>query len=146
MARPSKAPGNMRSHQPDKTDPTADGNTARCQRCRQQELDRFSVSARFLIANKSCAGYGLNLQYCHTAVYYNNDWSWATRAQSEDRLHRLGQAHDVEIVDIYAEDTIDQRILACLERKENLAERFRSELKLRNGALWLHGRETEDNK
>ena len=86
------------------------------------------------------------MQYCHTAVYYNNDWSWATRAQSEDRLHRLGQAHDVEIVDIYAEDTIDQRILACLERKENLAERFRSELKRRNGVLWLHGRETEDYK
>lgn len=116
------------------------------QRCRQQELERFGASARFLIANKSCAGYGLNLQYCHTAVYYNNDWSWATRAQSEDRLHRLGQAHDVEIVDIYAEDTIDQRILACLERKENLAERFRSELKRRNGVLWLHGRETEDYK
>lgn len=47
---------------------------------------------------------------------------------------------------IYAEDTIDQRILACLERKENLAERFRSELKRRNGVLWLHGRETEDYK
>lgn len=116
------------------------------QRLRQRELERFHSGARFLIANKSCASYGLNLQYCHTAVYYNNDWNWATRAQSEDRLHRLGQTHNVEIVNIYAEDTIDQRILTCLERKESLAERFRTELKRRNGVHWLLGKETEENK
>lgn len=110
---------------------------------RQEALEKFRTHARFLVANKNCAGFGLNLQYCHNAIYYNNDWDRATRAQSEDRLHRMGQADNVEIMDIYAYNTIDKRILDCLERKENLANTFRQELKKRNGMNWLLGQEAK---
>jgi SNF2 family DNA or RNA helicase len=107
------------------------------QKKRQAELERFRNGARFLIANKTCAGYGLNLQFCHNAIYYTNDWDWATRAQSEDRIHRIGQEHDVHLIDICSDMAIDERILKCLYRKESLAERFKQQIKANNAKIWL---------
>lgn len=96
------------------------------QRQRQDNLDRFRGNAAYLVANKVCAGYGLNLEFCHNLIYYSNDWDFATRIQSEDRVHRLGQTQDVIIYDIYARDTLDARILKCLDRKEHIADSFKA--------------------
>lgn len=124
------------------------------QRQRQASLDRFrSGQARWLVANKGCAGYGLNLQFCHNVVYYSNDWDWATRIQSEDRVYRLGQEHQVRILDIYAGGTLDQKILRCLARKEGLADAIRRELNNANDIKeasgtyrrWLRG-EVDDGE
>ena len=95
---------------------------------RQNNLDKFRESARFLVANKTCAGYGLNLQFCSYIIYYSNDWDYATRSQSEDRVHRIGQDKNVHIIDICASYTLDERILNCLTRKENLVDSFKNEI------------------
>jgi len=117
------------------------------QRNRQRELDRFKNDAMFLIANKSCGSYGLNLQYCHNMIYYNNDFNWATRAQSEDRIHRIGQEHTVYITDICADCKIDERILDNLMNKENLADSFKAELKnKRDVSAWIDGKELNHDK
>lgn len=91
-------------------------------------------AARYLVANKSCAQFGLNLQFCHNEIFYNNDWDWGTRAQAEDRLHRAGQTHDVHIWDIYAYDSIDGTILKCMDRKESMAMLFKSAVEKHNGS------------
>ena len=98
------------------------------QKERQRNIDDFTNDARFFVANKTCAGYGLNLQFCNYVIYYSNDWDWATRSQSEDRVHRIGQNRNVHIIDICAADTIDQRISNCLWRKENLVDSFKREI------------------
>jgi SNF2 family DNA or RNA helicase len=92
---------------------------------RQHAIDQFRQEVRFFVANKTCAGYGLNLQFCHIMIYYSNDWDWATRSQSEDRVHRIGQDRKVFITDICADRTIDERILQCLSRKERLSDEFK---------------------
>ncbi len=74
------------------------------------------------------ADYGLNLQFCSYVIYYSNDWDYGTRIQSEDRVHRMGQTENVHYIDICAADTLDERILKCLERKENLVDTFKYEL------------------
>jgi len=109
---------------------------------RNVEMEKFRKDAQFLIANKTCGGYGLNLQFCHYMIYYSNDFNWATRAQSEDRVHRLGQDRNVRIVDICADSKIDERILENLSRKGNLCDWFKDELKKNrdNIAAWLDGR------
>lgn len=89
---------------------------------RNANIERFKQDARFLVGNKQTAGYGLNLQFAHHVIFYSNDWDWATREQAEDRVHRIGQNHDVTIVDIIARDTIDERIFKNLCRKTNLVE------------------------
>ncbi len=89
-------------------------------RQREKEMDRFTKDAQFLIANKACGGYGLNLQFCNNMIYYSNDYNWGTRIQSEDRVHRLGQEKTVFITDIIADSKIDERIRDNLDRKGDL--------------------------
>lgn len=96
---------------------------------RNKNIESFSKDKQILVANKVCAGYGLNLQFCSYVIYYSNDWDYATRVQSEDRVHRIGQNENVHIVDICAKGTLDGRILDCLENKENLVDSFKRELK-----------------
>lgn len=98
------------------------------QKKRQENLKKFENGSQFLVANKTCAGYGLNLQFCSFVIFYSNDWDYATRSQAEDRVHRMGQTENVHYVDICAAYTLDERILKCLQRKENLVESFKSEL------------------
>lgn len=123
------------------------------QKQRQKNLDAFRNRARFLIANKTCAGYGLNLQFCHHVIYFSNDWDWATRAQSEDRVYRLGQESKVTVCDICAAHSLDAKIMRCLTRKENLSDAIKRELDSANGIntargnyrRWLRG-ELDDGK
>ena len=98
------------------------------QKKRQENLDNFIGDSRFLIANKQCGAYGLNLQFCSYVIYYSNDWDYGTRSQSEDRVHRIGQNRNVHIIDICAAYTLDERIIDCLDRKEKLVDCFKYEL------------------
>lgn len=120
------------------------------QKKRQHNLDLFQNYATFLVANKTCAGYGLNLQFCSYVIYYSNDWDYATRLQSEDRVHRIGQKHNVHIVDICAANKLDERILHCLWRKENLIDSFKREIEQNKDKefleLWLSGKDTYGKK
>lgn len=95
---------------------------------REINLDKFRNKSTFLVANKTCAGYGLNLQFCNYVIYYSNDWDYATRAQSEDRVHRIGQDKNVHIIDLCASNKLDERILDCLIRKEKLVDSLKAEL------------------
>ena len=81
---------------------------------REKALKEFSEDKKYLIANRNCAGYSLNLQFCHNIIYMSNDWDLGTRMQSEDRVHRIGQKAAVEIMDICASNTIDEQIISCL--------------------------------
>jgi len=111
------------------------------QKKRQQNLEKFMGNAQYLVANKVCAGYGLNLQFCSYVVYYSNDWDYGTRVQSEDRVHRIGQEKNVHIIDICADNTLDKQIIKCLRRKEDLVDRFKcrlDEVKDKEGLLqWI---------
>lgn len=95
---------------------------------RVEQLAYFKDEANYLLANKACAGYALNLQFCKSMMFYNNDFDYGTRAQAEDRIHRIGQTSEVKIIDIVTRRSIDELIYDCLRRKENLVDRFRTEL------------------
>ena len=95
---------------------------------RNAAIDAFRGDVQYFVANKSCGAFGLNLQFCHNLIFYSHDWNWGTRAQAEDRVHRLGQTHDVYITDICMDDSIDVQILKCLQKKENLSDSFKREV------------------
>ena len=54
-------------------------------------------------------------------VYFSNSWDLEHRAQSEDRAHRAGLRHSVTYVDLVAPDTVDEKIVASLAAKSDLA-------------------------
>jgi len=106
---------------------------------RLKSLERFTGNAQYLVANKMCAGYGLNLQHCRNIVFYSNDWNWGTRAQAEDRVHRLGQMDNVRIYDLYAYGTLDMKIMRCLDKKERLNNEIKHEIKNANNIKCIKG-------
>ena len=98
------------------------------QKTRQENRKAFQTSKQFMIANKRCGAYGLNLQFCHNVIFYDNDFDWATRAQSEDRVHRIGQDHEVNIYDIAARNGIDSMIIDNLEGKTSMVNALKRKI------------------
>jgi len=118
---------------------------------RERVLEQFDTSGEFLIANKRCGAFGLNLQQANYAIYYSNDFSWETRSQSEDRIHRVGQTKNVHIIDLICENTIDERIYNTLMSKDSLVDSFRREIdrhKDDKEAIWrwINGQEISEQK
>ena len=103
-----------------------DGKTSMKERA--TSLDSFKDDKKYLIANKNCAGFSLNLQFCHRIIYLSNGWELGKRIQSEDRVHRIGQNHEVDVTDIFAYNTLDEKILDCLHRKENMLDSIQQEI------------------
>lgn len=104
---------------------------------RQENRAAFQNDVQFFIANKVCGAYGLNLQFCRNIIYYSNDFDLATRMQSEDRVHRIGQTQEVRIYDICCGGTIDELIEICLSRKESLVDAFKQEIDRWKGELTM---------
>ena len=113
---------------------------------RNKAIEQFKGDALFLIANKTCAGFGLNLQFCNHILFYSNDWDYATRVQAEDRCHRMGQTKNVIITDITADNKLDDKILNCLYRKENLLDCFKDVLKDNDLRSWFGATERLNDK
>lgn len=74
----------------------------------------------FLLSLKA-AGVGLNLVAASRVFMLDPWWNPAVEEQAMDRVHRLGQTRDVEVVRLIVSDTIEDRILQLQERKRQLA-------------------------
>lgn len=68
------------------------------------------------------AGQGINLQSAAYCVFLSNNYSYGDREQAESRVHRQGQlAKNCTYIDVVARDSVDERILKILKKKESLA-------------------------
>ena len=91
---------------------------------RQAIVDQFEnpySKLRFFVGQPLTGGMGITLTEAKTVIYYNNSYDLATRLQSEDRAHRIGQKNKVTYIDLVSPGTIDEKILKALRNKINLA-------------------------
>lgn len=89
---------------------------------RELAIDTFqSGQARAFLGHAQAAGIGLTLTNASTAIYYSCGYSLELRLQSEDRCHRIGTKHSVVYIDLAAMDTIDEKIVAALQSKSDVA-------------------------
>ncbi len=72
--------------------------------------------ARFLVST-SAGGEGINLQVCHILFNYDLPWNPMAIEQRIGRIHRYGQQDTVQVYNLVAEDTVEQRIYDLLEEK-----------------------------
>ena len=77
----------------------------------------------FLISLKA-GNTGLNLVGASVVVHADPWWNAAAQNQATDRAHRIGQTQDVNVYQIVAKDTIEERILKLQEKKNKLARQF----------------------
>jgi len=80
-------------------------------------------------------GEGRNLQFARTVVNYDLPWNPLRIEQRIGRVHRLGQEHEVHVVNTWAEDTIEAYLIELLDRKIHMFELVVGELDLILGNL-----------
>jgi SNF2 family DNA or RNA helicase len=82
---------------------------------------------RFIVGTPQTGGYGITLTGASTMIYYSNGYDLEKRQQSEARIDRIGQMKNMTYVDIIAEKTIDEKIVAALRNKVNIASQVMGE-------------------
>lgn len=89
---------------------------------RDKAIDDFQDGKiDFFISNPAAGGTGITLTAAKTMVYYGNSPSLEHRLQSEDRPHRIGLKHNINVIDLCGTGTIDERLAFILQRKEGTA-------------------------
>lgn len=99
---------------------------------RERAIEIFQAGdVQVFLGVTAAAGEGITLTAARKLVFLQRSWSMVQNLQAEDRIHRYGQeADEVEIIDILAEDTVDERIYDVFVTKQaRLDEITRDSLK-----------------
>jgi len=87
---------------------------------RQAMVDHFQRSSGvcYFLGTVGAAGVGITLTAASRVCFLDLPWTPGGKIQAEDRAHRIGQTRSVEIVNVLARGTIDERMLEILREKE----------------------------
>ena len=75
---------------------------------------------RVFVGNLQACSEGLTLTAADTVLYYSLTFNYAQYAQSQDRVHRIGQANKCTYINLVAPGTVDVKIMRALSKKEDL--------------------------
>ena len=91
---------------------------------RQKLRDQFQSddAIKLFIASLEAAGTGITLTAAKDTFTSELAWKSTTHDQAEDRVHRIGQTEAVTAYYMIAENTIETRISALLDRKRAVVE------------------------
>ena len=88
---------------------------------RKALIDRFKDDDMQIMIATEAASEGINLQFCSMLINYDLPWNPQRVEQRIGRVHRMGQKHDVVVVNFSNQGNIaEQRILELLADKFNL--------------------------
>lgn len=103
-----------------------DGRTATAQR--SELVERFQAGeAQLFLISLGVGGTGLNLTAAGDVILLDPWWNPTTEQQAASRAHRLGQRRPVTLYRLYVKDSVEERILALQEQKQQLADTLISE-------------------
>jgi SNF2 family DNA or RNA helicase len=85
-------------------------------------LDRFKndPECHVLLMSYGTGSVGLNLQFTNYVFLFDRWWNPAIEDQAINRAHRIGQKLPVTVTRFIAENTIEQKIAALLDRKRQI--------------------------
>lgn len=86
-----------------------------------------------LLLHPKSAGHGLNLQEssCRTVAWFDQIWSLEEDQQANARVHRQGVKHNIVVIRLVAEGTMDEDAVDALERKAAGQDALMSAVKAR---------------
>ncbi|SEL84904.1 Helicase conserved C-terminal domain-containing protein [Streptacidiphilus jiangxiensis] len=93
---------------------------------RQETVDDFTAHAgpAVLLSQIQAGGVGLNLQAANVVVLCEPQLKPALEQQAVARAHRMGQTRRVRVHRLLTPDSVDQRMLTLLGRKERLFDAY----------------------
>jgi SNF2 family DNA or RNA helicase len=107
---------------------------ALCAADKQRALDAFRADAQILIST-DVGSEGHNLQHCHRLINFDLPWNPMVIEQRIGRLHRYGQTEEVEVHNLCARGSMEERILAVLHDRVRLFELVVGEMDMVLGDL-----------
>ena len=96
---------------------------------RQQLVDEFNTndSIKVFLISLKAGGVGLNLTAASSVFIYDPWWNPMAEKQAIDRAHRIGQKRSVNVYKFITKNSIEEKILALQETKENLFDNLVTE-------------------
>jgi len=98
-----------------------DGNTS--YEDREERIDSYNKpnSEKFIfLLSTRAGGLGINLQTADIVILYDSDWNPQADLQAQDRAHRIGQKHPVQVFRLVTEDTVEQKVVERAQQKLKL--------------------------
>lgn len=91
---------------------------------REEQVRRFQTDPdiQVFVGQIAVAGLGLTLTAASMLVFYSVDYSMSNHEQARARIHRHGQKENCTYVYFAAKGTIDEKVLAALRDKADLAK------------------------
>jgi len=99
-----------------------DGSMGRKQRANALEVFRDDPSITVILLSIGAGGLGLNLTTACRVFMMEPQFNPAAEAQAVDRVHRLGQRRDVEIVRFIMRGSFEESMLELQRKKRDLAD------------------------
>lgn len=95
-------------------------------------------NVRIFLSSIKAGGVGLNLTAADYVLLLDDWWNPAVEAQAFSRAHRIGQKRTVEVTRLICKDTVEEKILALQQSKQQTADVFNlSSGKLTNEELLI---------
>lgn len=91
---------------------------------RDEEVTRFQnePDVSVFVGQIATAGMGITLTAASTMVFYSLDYSMSNFEQAKARIHRAGQRMPCTYIYLIAKGTIDEKVMAALKSKADLAK------------------------
>jgi len=98
-----------------------DGRTPVSERDRLVAEFQNDPGMKVFVAQIQTAGLGITLHAASTEVFYSLDFNYASYTQALARIHRVGQHHPCTYIHLLVENTVDEKVLASLRKKDDIA-------------------------
>jgi len=98
---------------------TINGSMTLDEKIHQKSL--FREDAQIMVSTDA-GGEGINLQFCHVVVNYDLPWNPMQIEQRIGRIDRIGQEHDVLVLNFVLSGTIEEYVREKIEMKLNLVK------------------------
>ncbi len=95
-------------------------------RDRGQVIKRFQndEKCRVFVGSLLAGGIGIDLTAASIVIHYDRWWNASKENQATDRVHRIGQVRNVQVLKLICRGTLEEKIDAMIKTKANLFERF----------------------
>lgn len=85
-----------------------------------------------LFTHPKLVGKGLTFTNCTYNIYYSLSFSYEEFKQSQDRIHRIGQNNKCTYIILRANDSIEEKMYDCVQRKGNAVDELYLEMGRKN--------------
>jgi SNF2 family DNA or RNA helicase len=102
---------------------------------KQAALAAFRTGDAQILVSTDVGSEGHNLQHCHRLVNFDLPWNPMVIEQRIGRLHRFGQSSEVEVYNLCARGSMEERILGVLHDRVRLFELVVGEMDMVLGNL-----------